>query len=442
MVLFWYLIRHHALLPVLTMWTPRHLIGILCIELPLGAALTNIYCHSVGQSDLSADGSHELILSYVVIVLLFAHCNFSQLTNWAKSLLATLIGIALVVLVNVCLCGDCSNGLKVSANGTTVEVTDRHNQNGTDVYPLFSGQSPFRREMILDVLLALILIWFLNRQFEAIFRMSFYGDWQSVQDIEQMQVMKEQADWLLGNIIPTHVLEVVRNESRYSENHNLVPVLFASIVNWTDMYEETYEGGREFLRVLNEVIGDFDELLDRPEFSQVEKIKTIGPTYMAASGLNTEKRRMAADPNEHLYQLMDFALALQETLDNFNKDLLNFAFKMKIGYNIGPVTAGVIGTTKLYYDIWGDTVNIASRMYSTGLKGRIQVSDNVRTILKDVYEFEFRAHIDVKGIDNGMDVHLVSGKKPKPVQRPIVEAEDNNNPTEHLRTQTGIVQFE
>lgn len=74
------------------------------------------------------------------------------------------------------------------------------------------------------------------------------------------------------------------------------------------------------------------------------------------------------------FQLMEFAIALQNALAKFNEDLLNFEFVCKIGFNIGPVTAGVIGTTKLYYDIWGDTVNIASRMYSTGVENRIQVS--------------------------------------------------------------------
>lgn len=159
------------------------------------------------------------------------------------------------------------------------------------------------------------------------------------------------------------------------------------------------------------MIGDFDELLNQSEFSQVQKIKTIGPTYMAAAGLVPERRRLAPSPKEHLYQLMDFSIALQQTLANFNEDLLNFEFEMKIGYNVGPVTAGVIGTTKLYYDIWGDTVNIASRMYSTGVNSHIQVSEHVKLMLDDRYDFEFRDHIDVKGIDGGMDVYLLKGLK-------------------------------
>jgi len=206
-------------------------------------------------------------------------------------------------------------------------------------------------------------------------------------------------------------VEHLAKTSKYSESHEMVAVVFASIVNWGEMYEETFEGGREFLRVLNELIADFDELLDKPQFAQVEKIKTIGATYMAASGLNPERRRLSMHPYSHLYDLMDFALELQNSLDNFNKDILNFDFYMKTGYNIGPVTAGVIGTTKLYYDIWGDTVNIASRMYSTGVKDRIQVSKKAKDMLEDVYDFHFREHIEVKGIDAGMDVFLLAGRK-------------------------------
>ena len=133
--------------------------------------------------------------------------------------------------------------------------------------------------------------------------MSFFGDVQARRDTEKMQVVRDQADWLLTNIIPQHAVESLKTNTKYSENHAQTAVLFASITNWNEMYEENFEGGREFLRVLNEVIADFDDLLERPEFSHVEKIKTIGATYMAASGLNPEKRRMALHPYEHLYQV-------------------------------------------------------------------------------------------------------------------------------------------
>jgi adenylate cyclase 9 len=81
----------------------------------------------------------------------------------------------------------------------------------------------------------------------------------------------------------------------------------------------------------------------------------------------------------------------------FNEALLNFEFELRMGLNFGPVTAGVIGTTKLFYDIWGDTVNVASRMDSTGQKGRIQVPEHFAVALNDKYQFELRGEIEVKG---------------------------------------------
>ncbi|KAK6046860.1 hypothetical protein COOONC_15636 [Cooperia oncophora] len=160
--------------------------------------------------------------------------------------------------------------------------------------------------MLLDVVLSIILVGFLNYQFEAAFRMSFYGDVQARRDTQRMQIVRDQADWLLNNVIPAHAVESLKTDTKYSENHESTAVLFASITNWNDMYEENFEGGREFLRVLNEVIGDFDELLDRPEFCHIEKIKTIGAAYMAASGLNPERKRNMEHPKEHLYQVCSY----------------------------------------------------------------------------------------------------------------------------------------
>lgn len=186
----------------------------------------------------------------------------------------------------------------------------------------------------------------------------------------------------------------------YSKNHDSVGVIFASIVNFSEFYEESYEGGKECYRVLNELIGDFDELLRKPEFSSVEKIKTIGATYMAASGLNVEQmaENESDSPHAHLMALFNFALEMMGVLDDFNKNMLGFGFKLRIGFNHGPLTAGVIGTTKLLYDIWGDTVNIASRMDSTGVECRVQVSEESHAVLSAMgLEFDYRGTVNVKG---------------------------------------------
>jgi len=187
---------------------------------------------------------------------------------------------------------------------------------------------------------------------------------------------------------------------RYSKNHDSVGVIFASIVNFSEFYEESYEGGKECYRVLNELIGDFDELLRKPEFADVEKIKTIGATYMAASGLNVEQLAQSKDdrPHAHLHSLFHFALEMMGVLDDFNKNMLGFGFKLRIGFNHGPLTAGVIGTTKLLYDIWGDTVNIASRMDSTGVECQVQVSEESHSVLRSMgLEFDYRGTVNVKG---------------------------------------------
>ena len=154
----------------------------------------------------------------------------------------------------------------------------------------------------------------------------------------------------------------------------MIAVIFASVTNFDEFYSENYKGGRECLRVLNELISDFDDLLALPQYSSVEKIKTIGSTYMAASGLSMTQRNNQSEPNEHLHALISFALDMQRTIDDFNSNMLGFEFRLRIGFNFGPVTSGVVGSTKLLYDIWGNTVNVASRMDSTGVQGRIQVS--------------------------------------------------------------------
>ncbi|MFH4976993.1 hypothetical protein AB6A40_003702 [Gnathostoma spinigerum] len=417
------LLKKRTLIPCLSLWSPRHILGMMLMLLPIGLALSVMPICKGEQIDAgsfcisSALLNHRVVFSYVFLVALFGHCNFSQLGAWPKSIQALTMGVLFIILTYLCRFHLAESTAMSDGNNTVLSssVIRLVCNRSVAIRALDDFGSPiFIGEIILNVFLTVILVAFLNYQFETAFRMSFYGDVQARRDTQKMQAVRDQADWLLTNIIPQHALNSLKSSTKYSENHSLTAVLFATITNWGDMYEETFEGGREFLRVLNEIIGDFDELLDRPEFSQVEKIKTIGPTYMAASGLNPAKRRLALHPYEHLYQLTEFAIGLQQQLSNFNQDLLNFELVCKIGLNIGPVTAGVIGTTKLYYDIWGDTVNIASRMYSTGVENRIQVSQKTRDILCERYDFVYRDHIEVKGIDGGMDTYLLVGRKGEP----------------------------
>ncbi|XP_022236049.1 adenylate cyclase type 2-like [Limulus polyphemus] len=154
--------------------------------------------------------------------------------------------------------------------------------------------------------------------------------------------------------------------------------MFASIPNYMDFYSENVmnEDGLRCLMVLNEIICDFDTLLYQPNNARIEKIKTIGSTYMAAVGLQPGRGSTETtgeeNPVQNVLTLVRFASSMMEVLHFINKDTLQ-EFSLRVGIAVGPVIAGVVGAGKPQYDIWGDTVNVASRMDSTGVHGRIQV---------------------------------------------------------------------
>ncbi|XP_030645564.1 adenylate cyclase type 9 [Chanos chanos] len=361
-------------------WVPRHLILAVLVSLPAVSVFSHITC------DMNQSIQFTMFTCCAVIIAIIQYCNFCQLSFWMRSTLATLTGLVLLVLLwsPPCRSSDLGNNNSSAAQTPTEPVPDLQDLLGPEVLVAF--------------FLLLLLVWFLNREFEVSYRLHYHGNVEADQHRIKIQNMRDQADWLLRNIIPIHVAEQLKVTQSYSKNHDNVGVIFASIVNFSEFYEESYEGGKECYRVLNELIGDFDELLRKPAFSNIEKIKTIGATYMAASGLNTQQCGDQAHPHSHLQALFEFALEMMRVVDDFNKNMLGFKFKLRIGFNHGPLTAGVIGTTKLLYDIWGDTVNIASRMDTTGVECRVQVSEESYCVLSSMdYEFDYRGTVNVKG---------------------------------------------
>lgn len=440
-------------------WYPWHVCGAVLVGLPIISILLNFTCNSFRSLN-----NFEYYYSYLIFVGLVHFCNFTQLNCWMKNLLVTLTGILFICLVMSHISSYHQENLN---NNNSSSINNRINDsqliqldalhhpnfikslasdlntgnfpNGTrnflntasmktpspvtkytgpqEALPTTRGipytkynERLYNSEIYLDMVLLLLLVWFLNREFEISYRLCFHGNAVAARDKTRVQSMKNQADWLLHNIIPKYVADQLKTTAKYSQNHKSVGIIFASIVNFNELYDESYLGGKEYLRVLNELIGDFDELLERLEYANVEKIKTIGSTFMAASGLNPQVREQSEHEYTHLFQLMDFAVAMHKVIYDFNRDLLGFKLILRIGFNYGDVTAGVIGATKLYYDIWGDAVNIASRMDSTGVAGRIQMASNCLDILSERYEFEPRGQVYVKGKDN-MDVFLLKGKK-------------------------------
>ncbi|KAJ6663145.1 hypothetical protein lerEdw1_010738 [Lerista edwardsae] len=235
-------------------------------------------------------------------------------------------------------------------------------------------------------------------------RLDFLWRGQAKEEINEMKELREHNENMLRNILPSHVarhfLEKDRdNEELYSQSYDAVGVMFASIPGFADFYSQTEMNnqGVECLRLLNEIIADFDELLGEERFQDIEKIKTIGSTYMAVSGLSPEKQQ-CEDKWGHLCALADFSIALNESIQEINKHSFN-NFELRIGISHGSVVAGVIGAKKPQYDIWGKTVNLASRMDSTGISGRMQVPEETYLILKDRgFAFDYRGEIYVKGI--------------------------------------------
>ncbi|XP_006879347.1 PREDICTED: adenylate cyclase type 8 isoform X2 [Elephantulus edwardii] len=274
----------------------------------------------------------------------------------------------------------------------------------------------------------LLAVFYHGQQLEYTARLDFLWRVQAKEEINEMKELREHNENMLRNILPSHVarhfLEKDRdNEELYSQSYDAVGVMFASIPGFADFYSQTEMNnqGVECLRLLNEIIADFDELLGEDRFQDIEKIKTIGSTYMAVSGLSPEKQQ-CEDKWGHLCALADFSLALAESIQEINKHSFN-NFELRIGISHGSVVAGVIGAKKPQYDIWGKTVNLASRMDSTGVSGRIQVPEETYLILKDQgFAFDYRGEIYVKGIseqEGKIKTYFLLGREqPNPLTLP------------------------
>ncbi|XP_026733565.1 adenylate cyclase type 2-like isoform X2 [Trichoplusia ni] len=251
------------------------------------------------------------------------------------------------------------------------------------------------------------LLHILDRQIEFTSRTDFLWKDKLKFEQEEVETMRGINKILLENILPAHVAEhfltsVASEAELYHERYSSIAVMFASIPNYKEFYDETdvNKQGLECLRLLNEIICDFDKLLLKPKFSCIEKIKTIGSTYMIASGLRPgkEEQNSGTSKEEHTVAiLVEFAVALMTILDQINRESFQ-RFKLRIGLNHGPVIAGVVGAQKPQYDIWGNTVNVASRMDSTGVMGRIQVTEDTAKVLMNAgYTCECRGPTFVKG---------------------------------------------
>ncbi|WP_375338941.1 adenylate/guanylate cyclase domain-containing protein [Ancylothrix sp. D3o] len=222
------------------------------------------------------------------------------------------------------------------------------------------------------------------------------GDRKQAQ--EALRQEQEKVERLILNILPAPIAERLKqNYTSIADHFEEVTVLFADIVGFTEL--SAYISPTELVNNLNQIFSSFDQLADRHD---LEKIKTIGDAYMVVGGLPMPRK-------DHAEAIAEMALDMQIELAKLSKGIgLNFT--IRIGINTGPVVAGVIGLKKFTYDLWGDTVNTASRMESHGIPGAIQVSETTYLLLRHKYTFQERGMSYIKG-KGDMLTYLLTGRQ-------------------------------
>ncbi|MFN6488159.1 MULTISPECIES: adenylate/guanylate cyclase domain-containing protein [unclassified Nostoc] len=244
--------------------------------------------------------------------------------------------------------------------------------------PILKNPSAFYVEQGLYFFWTCIICVFSVYLYERLRKKEFYAR-------KAMELAQQKSERLLLNILPEMIAEQLKQQpTTIADSFLEVTVLFADIVGFTELSTRTSPA--ELVELLNTIFCLFDQLAER---HGVEKIKTIGDAYMAVSGLQNQS-------NNHAPAIANMALDMQNAIAKFNAEN-NQLFRIRIGISTGPVVAGVIGLKKFAYDLWGDTVNTASRMESHGIAGSIQVCEATYQLLKDKYLLEKRGFIQVKG---------------------------------------------
>lgn len=220
---------------------------------------------------------------------------------------------------------------------------------------------------------------------------------------EELQLEKEKSDRLLANMLPKGTAEEIMAKGKAEKvKYNFVTVLFSDIQGFTRIAEEM--NPELLIDELDKFFFHFDSVVEK---YRIEKIKTIGDAYMCAGGIPERNR---TNPVEVVLA----ALEMQQYMSNIKKDSQNEAARfwdIRIGIHTGTVIAGVVGHKKLTYDIWGDTVNTASRMESSGEAGKVNISGTTYEFVKEFFTCEYRGKMPVK-YKGDLDMYFVTGISP------------------------------
>jgi adenylate cyclase len=201
-----------------------------------------------------------------------------------------------------------------------------------------------------------------------------------------MDAEYERSEQLLTNILPASIAERLKDPSRniIADKYDDASILFADIADYTKRASDTTPS--DLVRFLDRLYTDLDLLVDK---HGLEKVKTSGDSYMVVSGVPEPRP-------DHIEALACLALDMAEAVADL-KDPNGHAVPLRIGLGAGPVVAGVVGARKFFYDVWGDAVNVASRMETTDVEGRIQVPQDVYERLNHAFVLEERGGVDIKG---------------------------------------------
>ncbi|PLX09425.1 MAG: guanylate cyclase [Marinilabiliales bacterium] len=239
----------------------------------------------------------------------------------------------------------------------------------------------------------------------------------------ELAYQKEQTEQLVKKLLPQDAADEIRETGKAkSQKYEMVTVLFADIQGFTEIAEQTKP--EELIKHLNQIFTSFDKII--ADYN-IEKIKTIGDAYMCAGGM----------PNRDITNPIEVVLAaleMQRTIKKINSQS-DLTLEIRIGVHSGPVVAGVVGSKKIEYDIWGDTVNIASRMESHGLINKVNISEETYKHVKDFFVCQYRGRIDVK-YKGEMEMYFVHE-----VSKVLSENADRVTPNKDFTVKLQFIKF-
>jgi adenylate cyclase len=231
-------------------------------------------------------------------------------------------------------------------------------------------------------------------------RSLFHQQLVVAEQARQLELEKKKSDQLLLNVLPAPIMARLREgETTIADDYPSVTILFADIVGFTDL--ASHRPAAEVVGLLDDVFSAFDDLVVQRD---LEKIKTIGDAYMAAGGLT--------DPEgDHARRVVDLGLAMQEEVDGRGGAWAQL--KVRVGIHTGAASGGVIGRRKFAFDLWGDTVNVASRLEQHGVPGAVHISEQTWTQVREHFDCEWRGPTELRGRGD-LQTYLVTGRRAVP----------------------------